>query len=293
MCFERGSKGLRQRESGRADGMIDAFDGVGRYWYLPPWAFTCMEWLRLRFLADEALFKTFGVMEDFANKAVDAAVAEKQALAHTYPGRLLQAGFTDSIARAESKDALFAGIDTTGYNLAVIVFNLAKHKDTYRTLRQEILDANPTDDEIQSLPYLRGVIQEGLRISTANPTRFPRIVPTGGWYFQNRYFPAGVEVSCSSFELHNDPTFFREPYEFRPERWLNVSREMNRDYIPFSTGSRRCIAMNLASMELYCAVHMLVKSDALAGARCCEEKIEIVEWFNSKVVGGRINLSWD
>lgn len=290
--LKRRSSGLRERKIGRADGMIDAFDGVGRYWYLPPWAFTCVEWLRLRYFSDTALFKTFGIMEDFANKAVDAAMAEKQAFAHTYPGRLLQAGFNDSIARAESKDAIFAGIDTTGYNLAVIVFNLTKHRDKYERLRQEILDVNPTDDEVQSLPYLRGVIQESLRTSTANPTRFPRVVPKGGWQFQESFFPAGVEVSCSSFELHNDHAVFEAPKEFRPEQWLNASKEMNRDLIPFSMGSRRCIAMNFALMELYCAVHVLVKEDALAGAKCCKEKIEIVEWFNSKVADGKIELEW-
>ena len=52
--------------------------------------------------------------------AVDAAMAEKLGLAYTFPGRLLQAGFSESIARAESKDALFAGIDTTEYKLVVI-----------------------------------------------------------------------------------------------------------------------------------------------------------------------------
>ncbi len=293
--------GLLERQSGqdleskreRADGMIDVFDSAGRYWYLPPWAFTCLEWLRLQFFSDDALFKTFGVMENFAHKAVDAAVSQKQDLAWTYAGRLLQAGLTESIARAESKDALLAGVDTPGYNLAIILFNLTKHKDKYDTLRREILDTNPTDDEVQSLPYLRGVIQEGLRISTANPTRFPRIVPTRGWHFQDTFFPAGAEVSCSSFELHNNPAVFENPNEFKPERWLNASIEMNRDYIPFSTGSRRCIALNFALMELYCAVHVLVREDVLAGAQCCKEKIEIMEWFNIKVVGGRIDLKWE
>ena len=92
---------------------------------------------------------------------------------------------------------------------------------------------------------------------------------------------AGVEVSCSSFELHNDSSVFESPSEFRPERWLNASKEMNRDYIPFTTGSRRCIVKDLALMELYCAVYILVKEDVLVGAKCCEEKIEL--WNGSTV----------
>lgn len=45
--------------------------------------------------------------------------------------------------------------------------------------------------------------------------------------------------------------------------------------------------------ELYMATERLVESDVLRGARACQEKIEIYEWFNSSVKGEKIELVWD
>ncbi|KEF50931.1 uncharacterized protein A1O9_13011 [Exophiala aquamarina CBS 119918] len=288
------AKKARGEERGRADGMIDAFDAVGRYWYLPPWAYGWVDWVRITFFANAALRKTFLVMDAYVNQAVEgAANAEKSSLAGRFQGRLLSAGITVGETKAQCKDALLAGVDTTGYNLAHIIFQLAKHPEIYQALRKEIQDSIPTDDQVQCLPYLRGVVQEGLRISTANPTRIPRVVPRCGWHFRDTFFPSGVEVSCSSYELHHNPAVFDCPQEFRPERWLKASREMDRDYIPFGVGFRRCIAMNLALVELYCAIHKLVEYDLLSDAQPCEDGIELKEWFNSKVVGGTIDLKWE
>lgn len=127
----------------------------------------------------------------------------------------------------------------------------------------------------------------------ANPTRFPRVVPAGGWCFGDVFFPQDTEVSCSSFELHNNASIFEKTGEFRPERWLQPSEEMLRDLIPSGAGSRRCIAMNLAAMELRCAVFQLARDDVLSGARCCEDQIEVLEWFSIKVVRGKIGVSWE
>jgi cytochrome P450 len=146
--------------------------------------------------------------------------------------------------------------------------------------------------ELQSLPYLRGVIREGLRLSMANPSRLPRVVPAPGWTFKGIVLPTGTIVSCTPFELHLNPEVFDEPHEFRPERWEKPSYEMSRDAIWFGLRTRQCIARNLATTELFCAVQRLVEEDVLRGAVCCRTKIQILEWFNSRVKGGKIELIW-
>jgi hypothetical protein len=85
---------------------------------------------------------------------------------------------------------------------------------------------------------------------------------------------------------------FEDPFQFRPERWQNATEKMIRDAIPFGLGTRQCIARNLATMELYCAVQRLVEADVLNGSRCCAGGIDILEWFNSKVIGEKIDLQW-
>jgi cytochrome P450 len=162
----------------------------------------------------------------------------------------------------------------------------------YARLKKEVEDNRTVQADIQGLPYLKGVVREGLRLSMANPTRLPRIIPAGGWNYGGYKLPAGANVGVAPYELHLDPTIFPNPEKFDPERWLNASDEMQRDWIPFGMGSRACIARNLATVELFMAVEKLAESGILDGSRAVDRKIEIMEWFNSKVKGEKIELIW-
>ncbi|KIX99510.1 uncharacterized protein Z520_05086 [Fonsecaea multimorphosa CBS 102226] len=288
-----------------AAGMVDCFVAVGRFWYLPSWAFKIVEGLDAWWNADEEVSQSLARVDEFVARVVrdaETAIAASQSTdkptatsSHpltSYPARLLQAGFTPSETRAQCKDLIFAGTDSTGMNLATILFLLARHPECYEKLRAEVLSHKPGFDDLQTLPYLRGVVKEGLRLSMANPSRLPRVVPQGGWTFSDQHFPAGTEVSCTPYSLHLNPRVFPDPQAFRPERWLEPSDEMVRDAIPFGLGSRQCIARNLATVELFCAVARVAEVDILRGARTLTSNIEILEWFNSKVVGERIDLVW-
>lgn len=131
----------------------------------------------------------------------------------------------------------------------------------------------------------------------ANPTRLPRMVPPSGFTFSaidgNTYhFPSGTLVGCAPYSLHFNPAVFSSPREFNPDRWENPTKEMQRDAIPFGLGTRQCIARNLATAELFAATAEIVKRDVLSGAKVVSERIEITEWFNSKVKDEKIELAW-
>jgi cytochrome P450 len=152
---------------------------------------------------------------------------------------------------------------------------------------------NP-DADAQSLPYLSGVVKEGLRISMANPTQFRRIVSPNGLQVEGLPFiPAGTSVGLSPYTLHFNPEVFPNPHEFEPERWADPTEKMLRDSIPFGLGSRQCIARTLATAELYWGTQEMVKRDMLNGARPVRKEIEILEWFNSKVKDEKVELIWD
>ncbi|KAK5557708.1 hypothetical protein LTR46_003886 [Exophiala xenobiotica] len=288
-----------------ASGMVDCFVAVGRFWYLPTWAFKWVESFDAWWNAGEEVSKSLSLVDEYVNGVVaeaEAAIAANKSNSNektsshppnSYPARLLQAGFTVSEARAQCKDLIFAGTDSTGMNMGNILFHLARQPECYKKLRQEILSADPSFDDLQSLPYLRGVVKEGLRLSMANPSRLPRVVPASGWTFKDTYFPPGTTVSCQPYSLHFSPDVFPDPHAFKPERWAEPTEEMLRDAIPFGLGSRQCIARNLATVELFCATERLARADALNGARVIKDKIDILEWFNSKVVGERIDLVWE
>ncbi|KAF7507329.1 hypothetical protein GJ744_010763 [Endocarpon pusillum] len=70
----------------------------------------------------------------------------------------------------------------------------AKHPGKYARLGNELLEEESDEAELQSLPYLKGKIKEGLRLSMANPSRLPRVVPSSGWMFKDTFMPSNTIV---------------------------------------------------------------------------------------------------
>lgn len=68
---------------------------------------------------------------------------------------------------------------------------------------------------------------------------------------------------------------------------------MQRDWIPFSLGQRACLARNLAQSELQIAIRAVARENLLNGATAVGDNIEIYDWFNSKLVGDRLDLVWN
>jgi cytochrome P450 family 628 len=63
--------------------------------------------------------------------------------------------------------------------------------------------------------------------------------------------------------IQRDPRYFKEPLKFMPERWLDENAEEwirdKRAFMPFSTGTYKCIGNNLAMMEMRVVVSNLVR----------------------------------
>lgn len=271
---------------------VDAFVAVGRFFYLPTVVFVWLEWAIGKWMADKETEESMTLVDKF----VSNLVADSSAKSQTYPGRLMAAGISNSEVEAQCKDLLFAGTDSTGMNLATIIRGLVMYPEKYERLKREVgsnaaLGAQAED--LQALPYLTAVVKESLRISMANPTRLPHVVPAGGWMFKGTYFPANSIVGCSAYELHFNESAFPASRKFVPERWLDPTEDMSRSWFAFGAGSRACIARNLATLELHLATERLASSGVLDGGRVVQEgDVKIYEWFNSKVEGEKIDIVW-
>ncbi|KAG9570590.1 cytochrome P450 oxidoreductase, partial [Aureobasidium melanogenum] len=283
-----------------AGAFVDTFVGVGRFFYLPKWIFVMVELLSGKLYGTQKTKDSMSKVDQFVTDVVEEAHAGDG----SFPGCMLQAGLTPEEVAAQCKDLLFAGTDTSGMNLATLCWQLARNPDVYSVLKSEIKDAQsmyPSGFDAMALPYLRACVREALRLSMANPTRLPRVVSSPGWTFhsegQTHYFPTGTVVSVQMLTLHHNPAIFKDPYSFRPERWLNTPKEalqlMLRDFIPFGAGSRQCIARNLAMLELTLASEALITDGVLEGARVVHNKLDLIEWFNSHVKGDSILLNWE
>ncbi|KZL87489.1 cytochrome p450 [Colletotrichum incanum] len=285
-----------------ASEFVDTFVAVGRFFLLPSWIFHVLEWALPKLYPDREVDQSMNLVTRFCSQLVADADVEKD---QTYQARLLRAGIGKEEAAMQCMDLMFAGTDSTGMNFGTICWHLAQSPTVYQKLKDELASPAAMQADPQTLPYLRGVVREGLRLSMANPTRLPRLVPPTGFSFSTKKplseskafnFPGGTCIGCAPFSLHFNEAVFTNSRSFEPERWLEPTEEMLRDYMPFGQGPRQCIARNLASSELFWAVRELAVSGVLDGARPTgrmKEAIIVDEWFNSKVPGHAIELAWE
>ncbi|KAI4269755.1 MAG: hypothetical protein LQ337_007094 [Flavoplaca oasis] len=270
---------------------LNAFVDAGQVFYFSPWWFGF--WLskveRWRPQKDLEARSAESVHDMTMNLPV--VLPDDSGKGDSYQGRLHQQGIPRDQIAAECKDVWFAGVHSFGALLAKTLWHLAKDTAIHDRLRTELLEHKHTDIDIQQLPYLSAVVKEGLRMAPVN-ARLPRVVPDSGWHFDGFSFPPGTVVGIATPQLFSNPNVFPDPTNFRPERWEDPSKEMQRDLVPFSVGIRQCIAKNLATAELFMAVKRVVESNVLSGAQPLEDKVETYEWFNMAVKGNRIDLVW-
>ncbi|KAF4631127.1 hypothetical protein G7Y89_g7013 [Cudoniella acicularis] len=158
----------------------------------------------------------------------------------------------------EAQVLLGAGTVSTARTLDFICYYIMANPAIRKRLTEELKDImegypekKPTWAQLEKLVYMQALIKEGLRLSYGVMHRLPRVSPKQPIQFKQWSIPAGVPVSMSAYFQHTLPHIFPRPLEFVPERWLdNVTPEMNRNYVPFSKGSRNCLGMNLATCEL-------------------------------------------
>jgi cytochrome P450 len=78
----------------------------------------------------------------------------------------------------EGQTFVAAGTETTAWYLTIITFYLIENPKIMDKLRTELLNANAsTATELEKLPYLSAIIQEGLTLSFGVCTRLARIAP--------------------------------------------------------------------------------------------------------------------
>ncbi|CAJ2509561.1 Uu.00g145870.m01.CDS01 [Anthostomella pinea] len=100
-------------------------------------------------------------------------------------------------------------------------------------------------------PELRArVVQETLRRYAVVPGPLPRHVPQSGATLKGYWLPGGSVVRTQNWSLHRDPVAFPDPDTFDPSRWENPTKDMKEAFMAFGSGSRICIGMHLAHIEL-------------------------------------------
>lgn len=157
---------------------------------------------------------------------------------------------TNEELRDELMTLLFAGHESTATALAWALYWIHHLPSVRQKLLQELdsLGENPDPMEIFRLPYLSAVCQETLRIYPVAMLTFAREVLTPVELMGYQLEPGTVVVG-SIYLTHRREDLYPEPLQFKPERFLE--RQFSPyEYLPFGGGSRRCIGLALAQLEM-------------------------------------------
>ena len=142
--------------------------------------------------------------------------------------------------RDELMTLLVAGHETTATSLAWAFERLARSPRVLGRLVEELDSGDET--------YLTATIQETLRRRPVLPNVEPRLVKRP-FEVRGRTYPVGVCLVPNAYLLHHDPDIYPDPYEFRPERFLDEPPGTY-TWIPFGGGRRRCVGASFALLEM-------------------------------------------
>ncbi|GFZ01752.1 cinnamate-4-hydroxylase [Actinidia rufa] len=162
-----------------------------------------------------------------------------------------------------------AAIETTLWSIEWGIAELVNHPEIQRKLRHELdtvlgHGVQITEPDTQKLPYLQAVVKETLRLRMAIPLLVPHMnlheAKLGGYDI-----PAESKILVNAWWLANNPDNWKNPEEFRPERFLEEEAKVEANgndfrYLPFGVGRRSCPGIILALPILGITLGRLVQN---------------------------------
>jgi cytochrome P450 len=182
-------------------------------------------------------------------------------------------GFSVDEIAAESTTLIVAGSDTSSVAFGAILFYLADNKEAYEKVTAEVRSKFRSRDEIvmgpalASCTYLYACINEALRMTPPVGLALWREVIVDTMVIDGQVIPRGTDVGVGGYSIHHDAKYYKDPFVFRPERWLEDdgtgSVERARSvFNPFSVGMRSCLGKSIATTEMaLTAAHVLFTGD--------------------------------
>ncbi|KAB1933875.1 cytochrome P450 [Micromonospora sp. ALFpr18c] len=172
-------------------------------------------------------------------------------------------GMTDLQLRDEVISILLSSAETTALTMSWACHELGQHPEVFRALREEVdrvlPDGEaPRHEQLADLELTRRVVKETLRLYP--PTYFLSRSATADVRLGDHLIPRGSTVLYSFYSQHRDPTLFRDPNNFDPDRWLperaaDVTVEA---YMPFGEGAHRCVGEGFAWAEAMTSLAIIV-----------------------------------
>ncbi|XP_078165715.1 flavonoid 3'-monooxygenase CYP75B137-like [Carex rostrata] len=157
--------------------------------------------------------------------------------------------FTMTHVKALLLDMFAGGTDTTSTAIEWAMAEIIKKPNILKKVQDELIqvvgkDKLVEESHLPQLPFLSCVIKEILRLHPILPLLIPRR-PSSPCTIDGYLIPEGTRVFVNAWAIQRDPSQWKDPLEFKPERFLQ--EEFKRDfsgqefdYLPFGSGRRIC-----------------------------------------------------
>ena len=168
-----------------------------------------------------------------------------------------------------------AGANPVATTLSFCFLYLARMPEVQEKVFQEISDNIGQDtvvtlEHLKILPYTNAFIHEVLRITAINFIGTPHMNISEA-KIGSFDLPAGTTVFAFLWYILNDPEYWTNPRELRPERFLDESGSFVKDerLIPFLVGRRQCLGMALAQTEMFLFLTNIIRQFKVAEVAEC------------------------
>jgi retinoid hydroxylase len=157
---------------------------------------------------------------------------------------------------------LFAGHETTTSLVASLCLALAQHPEVLDRARAEQveigIDTPISIDSLKQMTYLDRVLREVERMYPPVGGGFRGVVEE--FEFNGYRVPRGWQVLYRIPEAHFDAEVYPQPDLFDPDRAIDKASDYN--FVTYGGGSRICIGMAFAQMELKIIAAMLLRRNS-------------------------------
>nr|USH99603.1 cinnamate 4-hydroxylase [Cephalotaxus hainanensis] len=181
-----------------------------------------------------------------------------------------------------------AAIETTLWSMEWALAELVNHPEVQGKVRSELervvgKGVAVKEEHIEKLPYLQAVVKETLRLHTPIPLLVPHMnsddASLGGFAI-----PKESKVVVNAWWLANNPEWWNNSSEFRPERFMEEEEEteaavggkVDFRFLPFGMGRRSCPGIILALPVLGLVIGRLLQNFELI-VPPGEQKIDVSE----------------
>ena len=152
---------------------------------------------------------------------------------------------------------MIAGSDSISRGLGKAIQELLKQPILHKRALDELdevvgKERLVEESDMPNLPLIQNIIKETLRIHP--PAQL--LIPHGNFEpceVAGHHIPANSSVLINLYALSRDPSFWKSPLEFSPDRFIGSNLTVQGGdfhYLPFGYGRRGCPGLNLGMTTL-------------------------------------------